>query len=102
MEDNHTIGCNETLKSVKAAMADGPAIISYGGKYRGNIFIHQLWAAVGSHGQLWRYKAPLDCYRELWAAMGSYGQLWAAIGSYGQLLAAMSSFWQLWEDVEMS
>ena len=83
-------------------MADGPAIIRYGGKYRGNIFIHQLWAAVGSHGQLWRYKAPLECYRELWAAMGSYGQLLAAIGSYGQLLAAMSSFWQLWEDVEMS
>ena len=52
----------------------------------------QLWAAMGSYGDI---KHPLT-------AIGSYGQLWAAIGSYGQLLAAMSSFWQLWEDVEMS
>ena len=49
----------------------------------------QLWAAMGSYGDI---KHPLT-------AIGSYGQIWAAMGSYGDIyhhLAAIGNYEQIW------
>ena len=55
----------------------------------------QLWAAMGSYGDIKHPLTAIGSYGQLWAAMGSYRQLWAAIGSYGKMWKCLNYIYRL-------